>query len=52
MDGIFAEFENENALRSYPFAGGCVPKGEERSEIPSDVFVDAAIYPVNPSGVV
>ena len=52
MDGIFAEFENENALRSYPFAEGCVPTGEEDSEIPSDVFVDAAIYPVNPSGAV
>lgn len=52
MDGIFAEFENENALRSYPFAEGCIPTGEEDSEIPSNVFVDAAIYPVNPSGVV
>lgn len=51
MDGIFAEFENENALRSYPFAEGCIPTGEENSEIPSGVFVDAAIYPVNPSGV-
>lgn len=51
MDGIFAEFENENALRSYPFAEGCIPTGEEDSEIPSGVFVDAAIYPVNPSGV-
>ena len=49
MEGIFAEFENENALRSYPFAEGCVP-GD--NDIPAGVFVDAAIYPVNPSGTV
>ena len=51
MDGIFAEFENENALRSYPFADGCVPPENEDASIPVGVFVDAAIYPVNPSGV-
>lgn len=52
MEGIFTEFENENALRSYPFAEGCVPPDGEGADIPSDVFVDAAIYPVNPVGVV
>jgi hypothetical protein len=52
MDGIFAEFENENSLRSYPFAEGCVPPGNDDAVIPAGVFVDAAIYPVNPSGVV
>lgn len=51
MDGIFAEFENENALRSYPFAEGCVSPDNEDAAIPVGVFVDAAIYPVNPSGV-
>ena len=50
MEGIFQEFENENALRSYPFAEGCVPPEDEESLIPADVFVDAALYPVNPTG--
>lgn len=51
MEGIFLEFENENALRSYPFAAGCVPPpAGSDAEIPSGVFVDAALYPVNPSG--
>lgn len=45
MEGIFKELENENTLRSYPFAAGC------SSDIPVGVFVDAALYPVNPSGV-
>lgn len=49
MDGIFLEFENENALRSYPFATGCV-ETDENDRIPAGVFVDAALYPVNPSG--
>ena len=51
MEGIFLEFENENALRSYPFAAGCVPPplGAD-TEIPPGVFVDAALYPVNPNG--
>ena len=51
MEGIFQEFENENELRSYPFAAGCVP-AEGESYIPSSVFVDASIYPVNPSGTI
>ena len=50
MEGIFLEFENENALRSYPFAAGCMPTGDEESEIGAGVFVDAALYPVNPTG--
>ena len=50
MEGIFLEFENENSLRSYPFAAGCVPTGDEESEIGAGVFVDAALYPVNPAG--
>lgn len=50
MEGIFREFENENALRSYPFAAGCIPPDDEDAGIPSGVFVDAALYPVNPTG--
>ena len=45
MKGIFKEFENENQLRSYPFAAGC------DCDIPPGTFVDAALYPVNPNGV-
>ena len=51
MEGIFQEFENENAIRSYPFAAGCSAV-EGECEIRPGVFVDAALYPVNPSGIV
>lgn len=50
MEGIFTEFENENSLRTYPFAACCVPASD--AKIPSDLFVDAVLYPVNPSGSV
>ena len=53
MEGIFKEFENENAWRSYPFAGGCAPIDDDDAAIraiPSDLFVDAALYPINPHG--
>ena len=50
MQGIFLEFENENSLRSYPFAAGCIPQSSEGVEVPPGLFVDAALYPVNPSG--
>jgi len=50
MEGIFAEFENENANRSYPFASGCVVSENDEAEIPADVFIDAVIYPINPTG--
>lgn len=50
MDGIFVEFENQNKLRAYPFAAGCIPSDIDNSEVPQDVFVDAVLYPVNPSG--
>lgn len=49
MEGIFAEFENENELRNYPFAGGCTPIESEAS-IPTGIFIDAVFYPINPSG--
>lgn len=48
MEGIYTEFDNENSLRMYPFSAGCVPAGD--NAIPFDVFIDAALYPVNPSG--
>ena len=51
MEGIFTEFENENTLRTYPFAAGCMPPDDVDAEIPADLFVDAALYPINPSGV-
>ncbi len=50
MEGIFKEFENENSLRAYPFAAGCVKSEDEVLSIPADVFVDAALYPINPVG--
>lgn len=50
MEGIFQEFENENALRSYPFSSGC-DLSEEDGRIPEGLFVDACLYPFNPSGV-
>lgn len=50
MDGIFIEYENENALRAYPFAAGCVSIANSEKEIPAGVFIDAALYPVNPTG--
>ena len=50
MEGVFREFENENSLRSYPFSSGCESTHDDELEIPASVFVDAALYPVNPSG--
>lgn len=52
MEGIFQEFENENALRTYPFASGCEMPDDGGREVPSGLFVDASIYPVNPVGTV
>lgn len=51
MKGIFPEFENENAERSYPFAGGRMrPEESSVDSVPQDVFVDAILYPINSSG--
>lgn len=50
MEGIFQEFENENALRLYPFAAGLSAGDESSAGIPPGVFVDAALYPVNSQG--
>ena len=50
MNGVFLEFENENALRAYPFAAGGSPIDDLDRSIPTDLFVDAALYPVNPQG--
>jgi hypothetical protein len=50
MNKLFTEFENENELRTYPFASGCTVKDRKGVEIGVGVLVDAALYPVNPSG--
>lgn len=50
MDGIYAELDNENGLRSYPFAAGC-SYANGGNVIPHGVFVDAMLYPVNPDGI-
>lgn len=51
MESLFREFDNENALRSYPFAAGCALPYEGDNAIPAEVFVDAVLYPVNPVGI-
>ena len=52
MNRIFREFENENALRTYPFASGCVPIDTDGAPIGTGILVDATIYPVNSRGIV
>lgn len=52
MEGSFKEFDNENALRAYPFAAGCALPSEGGVAITPNLLVDAALYPVNPSGIV
>lgn len=48
MKNLFVEFENENVLRSYPFASSCTFKG--KYSIGTGVFIDAIFYPLNPKG--
>ena len=50
MNKLFTEFENENVLRVYPFASGCTTADTTGSQIGIGVLVDAALYPVNPTG--
>jgi hypothetical protein len=50
MNKLFPEFENENALRWYPFASGCTGADTSGSRIGTGVLVDAALYQVNPNG--
>ncbi len=50
MNSIFLEFENENAMRSYPFASGCPCEDSNGGKIDPSVFVDASFYPVNSKG--
>lgn len=50
MNRLFTEFENENALRWYPFASGCTAADTHGERIGTGVLVDAALYPVNPVG--
>lgn len=50
MQKVFTEFENENALRVYPFASGCTTKDTSGSSIGTGILIDAALYPVNSRG--
>lgn len=50
MNRLFREFENENALRTYPFASGCLVKDTKGISIGTGVLIDAALYPINPKG--
>lgn len=50
MNKLFIEFENENSLRTYPFASGCVVTDTDGCNIGTGVLIDAALYPVNPKG--
>lgn len=50
MQKIFTEFENENALRTYPFAAGCTTTDTEGAKLGTGVLIDAALYPVNAAG--
>lgn len=50
MSTLFREYENENRLRTYPFASGCTTKDTKGVAIGVGVFIDAVIYPVNAAG--
>ena len=50
MNKIFTEFENESALRWYPFASGCTTADTNGERIGTGVLIDAALYQVNPNG--
>ena len=50
MNKLFTEFENENSMRSYPFASGCTCIDTKGVSIDPGIFIDAALYPVNPTG--
>ena len=50
MNKLFTEFENENALRNYPFASGCTVKDTKGVQISAGTLVDAVLYPINPTG--
>jgi hypothetical protein len=50
---IFTEFENENRMRSYPFAEhATLVDVKGKIKLPDDIFVDAMIYPLNPIGTI
>lgn len=50
MQKLFTEFENENALRTYPFASGCTVTDTKGDTIGIGTLIDAALYPLNPNG--
>ena len=49
---FFQEYENENRYRSYPFSETSSMEDGNGIVLPSDVFIDAIIYAVNPKGMV
>lgn len=51
MNKLFLELENENVLRSFPFASGCLTRDTSGAQIGTGVLIDGIFYPVNSSGV-
>ena len=43
MNRLFREFENENAMRTYPFASGCFVKDTKGISIGTGVLIDASL---------
>lgn len=46
----YAEFEDINCGRRYPFSESSTMEDTDGATFPDDVFVDAVLYPLNPSG--
>ena len=47
---LYAEFENENSFRAYPFAEGSVLEDNNGEPLDTSMFIDAMMYPSNPYG--
>ena len=47
---LYAEFENENSFRSFPFAEGTSLSDSNGETLDTSSFIDAMLYPDNPSG--
>lgn len=47
---FYAEFENENSFRSFPFAEGSVMEDTNGNALDTSMFVDAMLYPTKPNG--
>ena len=50
QEKLFTGFENANRYRSYPFSEMSLPVDQDGVTLPSDVFIDAILYPVNSVG--